>query len=166
MNSSWVQRKINECDWGIILITTVLFGIGLLALASATNQATGEISNVFQKQIIWGILGFGGLFTVYLVQKKYFYEWSYIIYGIVLFGLIMTLFFGTGANSMRWFRIGPFQLQPSEFMKIALILALAKYLSSHRLNLKDPRSLIIPFLLALVPTGVVFQQPDLGTSMV
>ena len=166
MNSSWVQRKINECDWGVILITTILFGIGLLALASATNQATGEISNVFKKQIIWGILGFGGLFTVYFVQKKYFYEWSYIIYGIVLLGLVMTLFFGTGANSMRWFRIGPFQLQPSEFMKIALVLALAKYLSSHRLNLKDPRSLILPFLLALVPTGIVFQQPDLGTSMV
>ena len=167
MNSHWFRKKIAEFDWGIFLIVLILYGIGLIALYSATGQgAESYFRSNFTKQLLWGFLGMTTLWVVYFLQKKFLFEWSYIIYGIMLFILVLTLFFGTGVGSSRWFSFGPLQFQPSEFMKIALILALAKYLSSYRLNVQDPKTLVIPFILTLIPMGIIFQQPDLGTAMV
>lgn len=166
-SNSWIQRKFSDFDWGVFFLVMLLFGVGLVALSSATLQTTGGyLRSNFHKQILWGIIGLGAMFTIYFLQKRILFEWSYIIYGGTLLLLVLTLFFGTGAGSSRWFRFGIFQLQPSEFMKVALVLALAKYLSSHRLNFTDPRVLILPFVLTLVPTMIVFQQPDLGTALV
>ncbi|MCF7803032.1 MAG: rod shape-determining protein RodA [Candidatus Marinimicrobia bacterium] len=167
MNNYWIQKKLSDLDWGILAICLVLFTVGLIALNSATLESSGGyFGNNFHKQILWGLLGLTGLFAIYFLEKKVLFEWSYLIYGVVLVLLVLTLFFGTGAGSSRWFRLGPIQFQPSEFMKIALILALAKYLSSYRLNIQNPQTLAIPFLLTLFPTVIVFQQPDLGTAMV
>lgn len=167
MSNQWFKKKVAELDFGLLIIVFILFGIGLIALYSATGQTDGGyFRNNFQKQVLWGLFGLIGMFALYFLEKKFFFEWSYLIYGGVGVLLILTLLFGTGAGSSRWFRIGFIQIQPSEFMKLALILALAKYLSSYRLNIQSPRALIIPFLLTLAPTAIVFQQPDLGTALV
>lgn len=166
MRSTWLQRKIEEFDWSLLLLSLLLLAVGLIAMYSASGQSEGAQRINFQKQVIWGGLGIGALWSIYLLKKKVIYEWSYILYGVLLIILTLTLFFGTGAGSSRWIEVGPISIQPSEFMKIALVLALAKYLSRHRLNLQQPASLIIPFLLAIIPAALVFKQPDLGTAMV
>lgn len=166
-SNNWIRKKIADFDWGVFFLILVLFSVGLVALNSATAQS-GEsyLRNNFHKQIVWGLIGATAMFSIFFIQKRIIFEWSYIIYGAMLLLLVLTLFFGTGAGSSRWFRLGMFQLQPSEFMKVALVLGLAKYLSSHRLNFNDPKILIVPFILTLVPTAIVFQQPDLGTALV
>lgn len=167
MNSQWLHKKIEQFDWPIFLTVMGLFSVGLIALHSATSQGgSGFLRTNFHKQLLWGVIGLILLCSVYLLEKKIVYEWSYIFYGIIFLLLLVTMAIGTGAGSSRWIQVGGIQFQPSEFMKVALILALAKYLSRHRLNLNSPKMLIIPFLLTLVPTIIVFQQPDLGTAMV
>ncbi len=167
MSHSWFRKKVEEFDWPLLGICVLLLGVGLVAMYSVSSQIEGaQLQGNFHKQVIWALLGFGGLWLVYLLQKKVIYEWSYIIYAALLLVLVLTLFIGTGAGSARWIRIGPVSIQPSEFMKIGVVLALAKYLSQHRLNLNRPTALIIPFALVLVPAAIVFKQPDLGTAMV
>jgi len=167
MNRQWFRKKFSELDPGIVFIVLVLFGIGLVVLHSATGQTdTGYFRSSFHKQILWGIIGLAAMVVIYLLEKKFFFEWSYLIYAVVVVLLVLTLLFGTGAGSNRWFRLGIIQIQPSEFMKLALILALAKYLSSYRLNIQSPKILVIPFVLSIVPAAIVFQQPDLGTALV
>jgi len=163
----WWNKKIQEFDWIAFIIVCALFAIGLVALHSATAQGVeNQIQSNFQKQILWGFIGLFALFTVYFLEKKLVFEWTYVLYGLTLITLAATMVIESGSGSTRWIRLGQFQFQPSEFMKIALILAVAKYLSSHRLDINDPKTLIIPFLLTLIPTAIVFQQPDLGTAMV
>lgn len=167
MNRQWLRKKIEQFDWSIFLVVIALFAVGLIALYSATSQGgSGALRSNFHKQILWGAIGLLLLLGVYLLEKKVLYEWSYIFYGIIFLLLLVTLVVGTGAGSSRWLQVAGIRIQPSEFMKVGLILALAKYLSSHRLNVNNPRILIIPFLLTLLPTAIVFQQPDLGTAMV
>lgn len=167
MNSLWWNKKIQEFDWIAFIVVCALFTVGLVALHSATVQGVGDqLHSNFQKQILWGVFGLIALFSVYFLEKKLVFEWSYILYGLTLIALAATMVIEYGNGSARWIRLGQFQFQPSEFMKIALILAVAKYLSSHRLDINDPKTLIIPFMLTLIPTAIVFQQPDLGTAMV
>ncbi len=167
MNRLWWKKKFEEFDWPTFIIVLLLFGVGLIALFSATSQGEGsQLRTNFHKQILWGILGLTILFTVYFLEKKIIHEWSYIFYGLAFIALLITLIGQSGEGSSRWIRFGFFQIQPSEFMKVGLILALAKYLSTYRLDVKDPKMLILPFLLTLIPTALVFRQPDLGTAMV
>jgi len=167
VNSLWWNKKIQEFDWIAFIVVCALFTVGLVALHSATVQGVGDqLHSNFQKQILWGVFGLIALFSVYFLEKKLVFEWSYILYGLTLIALAATMVIEYGNGSARWIRLGQFQFQPSEFMKIALILAVAKYLSSHRLDINDPKTLIIPFMLTLIPTAIVFQQPDLGTAMV
>ena len=71
------------------------------------------------------------------------------------------------AGTHRWLYVGlPFTLQPSEFVKICTITALARYLSDHNLQMKKFTSVIIPIILVLFPTIIILQQPDLGTAII
>jgi len=167
MNNSWIESKIDQFDWSLFGLSLVLLTVGLIAMYSAAGQTEGaQLQNNFQRQLLWAGLGMGVLSVAYLVQKKVIYEWSYVFYAVSFLLLCLTLFLGQGAGSSRWIELGPFQVQPSEVMKIALIVALAKYLSGHRRDLDHPRNLVVPFLLTLVPMAIVFKQPDLGTAMV
>ncbi|HKJ69704.1 MAG TPA: rod shape-determining protein RodA [bacterium] len=167
MNNQWWKKKFEEFDWPTFIIVLLLFSVGLIALYSATSQGEGSQLRInFQKQILWGVIGLTILFTVYFLEKKVIHEWSYIFYGLAFIALLITLVIDTGDGASRWIRFGFIQIQPSEFMKVALILALAKYLSTYRLDIGAPKILIVPFLLTLLPTAIVFRQPDLGTAMV
>tara|TARA_Y100000758_G_C16036840_1_gene416760 strand:- start:516 stop:1439 length:924 start_codon:yes stop_codon:yes gene_type:complete len=93
-------------------------------------------------------------------------RWAYVIYAVTLVALVSVEAFGfIGMGAQRWISFGWFQIQPSELMKIALILALARYF--HRTILEDARRpllLIAPILMVMAPTILVLRQPDLGTA--
>ena len=110
-SNNWIRKKIADFDWGVFFLIIVLFSVGLVALNSATAQS-GEsyLRNNFHKQIVWGLIGATAMFSIFFIQKRIMFEWSYIIYGATLLLLVLTLFFGTGAGSSRWFRLGMFQL--------------------------------------------------------
>ena len=157
-------QKIQHLGWGLVFLIVILACIGFLSLYSA---AGGDINPWASKQILRFVVGLGGMLFVALVDIKYWYRLTYPIYVIGFFLLIVVEVIGhTGMGAQRWINLGFIQLQPSEFMKIAVIMALAKYfhLASSE-DIKNIRFLIPAAILILMPVALVLLQPDLGTAI-
>jgi rod shape determining protein RodA len=108
------------------------------------------------------------LVAVSMVDIRFWMRAAYPAYGIAFLLLVVVQIAGhTGNGSERWIQVGPLQLQPSELMKIALVLALSRYL--HGLSVEDvskPLKLVIPLLMILIPAVLVLKQPNLGTATI
>jgi rod shape determining protein RodA len=107
------------------------------------------------------------MFIVAVVDIRVWMRYAYVIYAVAVLMLVAVDVIGhIGMGAQRWLRLGPLQVQPSEVMKMALVLALARYF--HRVNIEDigrPVFLIAPLLMVLVPVALVMKQPDLGTAV-
>jgi len=161
------KRLIKDFDKTIFIIVFILCIIGLLALHSATKvrDLTFVESFVF-KQMSWIVLGAVLLILIINISYQKFIDISYILYGINIILLVLVLIMGRERlGAQRWFTIGNFTLQPSEFIKINFILVLANYLGSKKENLKNLRGFIAPLVLLGIPFLLVLIQPDLGTAL-
>lgn len=161
------KKLIKDFDKAILAIVFILCLIGLLTLYSSTKVRDLSFAESFVfKQISW--IAFGALLLLLIVNISYqkFIDISYFLYAINIILLILVLIMGRERlGAQRWFTIGNFTLQPSEFIKINFILTLANYLGSKKGNLEDPRGLIVPLMLLGVPFLLVLIQPDLGTAL-
>ena len=157
------ERKfIARFDWVLLFLTLLLAGVGLVNLYSAASE-----SGIHLRQLSHLGIGLAALVLVVAIPYQRIYSAAYFLYALNILALLTVLFLGTvGGGSRRWLSFGPFNFQPSETMKITLILALAKYCHAKEnigfLNLKN---LIIPLLLIVIPAGLVMKQPDLGTAL-
>jgi rod shape determining protein RodA len=159
--------KFTRGDYTMILVVCLLIIIGMTAIYSASYQVeTSSIKNNFSKQIIWFLVGLGLMVITILIPMRFINTIAYGLYGCSIIALIMTFFSSHIADVHRWITIGSFQIQPSEFVKISVLLALSKYLSQERRNLENLREIGIAFLIILVPFGLIVKQPDLGTALV
>jgi len=152
----------------MVIFVTLLCAFGLVALYSASLHAE---QSFFQKavgrQLLWLIFGIILATIVFFVQKKLIYEWAYLLYAIGLILIVVPFFIGSiKAGTHRWIELGPFNLQPSEVMKILLVLAVAKYLSSTEIPTSDFRIMLLPIAATLIPMAIIFNQPDLGTAII
>ncbi|UCC66690.1 MAG: rod shape-determining protein RodA [Deltaproteobacteria bacterium] len=160
---SWAQL-----DGKLIILTLVLMTIGIVNLYSATINLPGGEFPFYQRQLFWlGIGVFFGL-LVFLADYRYYEEFAYPIYLLALLSIVSVLIYGiVVGGAQRWIRIGFFNLQPSELMKIALILALARHFARYEMREGyGLRDLIIPAVITLLPTLLIAKQPDLGTALV
>ena len=159
-----LREKIRQINMSLLSLITVVSCIGFLTLYSA---AQGSLEPWALKQMIRFVLGMGLLLTAALVDIRSWMRYSYNFYGISVLLLVAVQIHGTvGMGAQRWIDLGFIQLQPSELMKVALIMALARYF--HGQAPEDFRrltTLIIPLLMVLVPVGLVLKQPDLGTAL-
>ncbi len=159
------RRLVQYFDWGLLAITLMIAGIGLMLLYSAVN--TGGIRCIlYYKQMIWLFAGFFFMILSFVFNYKYLDKWSLLIYTLCILSLIFVHIFGKEAGgSTRWLAIGPVSIQPSEPVKLGVIIILAKYFSNRAkatgLNLQD---LILPMVLTGIPFLLVAAQPDLGTA--
>ena len=154
-------------DYSLVLAVMMLLVIGILMIHSASTGDNLESSTIWQKQIVWSVLSISIMLGMVLIPFKAIYALSYVIYGLFLVLLLMTELFGSmGGGSERWLALGPIRIQPSEFMKIAAILALARFLSEKKNAPTGYSKVILPALIVMVPTAIVLKQPDLGTSLV
>jgi len=113
------------------------------------------------------IIGLLAILAIFFMQRKLLFDGAFILYWIGIALIIAPYFIGNSvAGANRWIVLGLFHFQPSEFMKIIVIIGIARYLSKNDLVISDFKSLIIPLLLALLPLVIVLKQPDLGTSMI
>ena len=155
--------KLGRVSWGLIALTTVIASIGLGMLYSA---ADGNMAPWASQHLIRFATGLGMLLGIGFINIRIWMRWAYVIYAVTLVALVSVEAFGfIGMGAQRWISFGWFQIQPSELMKIALILALARYF--HRTILEDARRpllLIAPILMVMAPTILVLRQPDLGTA--
>ena len=156
--------KIRGLSWGLVLLISAIAAIGLAMLYSAAN---GHLHPWAARRMVRFAAALVLMIAAALVDLRHWFRSAYWIYaGALLLVLAVSLHGTIGMGARRWIDIGGFELQPSEIMKIALILALARYF--HGLRAEDAgrlRYLVAPALLVAVPTVLVLKQPDFGTAM-
>ena len=159
-----LAQKFWQVNWALVLLVTMAASIGFAMLYSAAN---GNLSPWASKQIVVFSVGLLMMLTIAVIDIRFWIRYAYVFYAITLGLLVYVEFFGTEINNaQRWIKFGGFQFQPSEFMKITLIMVLARYF--HRLNIEvigRPHFLIIPLLLIAAPVLLIQRQPDLGTAL-
>jgi rod shape determining protein RodA len=158
-----IPQKLRQLNWGLILLITLIAAVGFAMLYSA---ASGNWSPWAERQVVRYAIGLAMAICIALVDLRWLMKWSYAVYGVVLAMLAAVEVAGEiGMGAQRWIDFRIFQLQPSELMKIALVLALARYF--HGLTHEDvgrPHFLLIPLAMVAAPVILVLRQPDLGTA--
>jgi len=158
-------EKMLEVNWGLVLLIAVVACIGL---AMQYSVAGGHLQPWAQPQGIRFLIGLAILIGVSLIDIRFWMRAAYPAYAIAFLLLIVVQVAGhVGLGAERWIQIGPIQLQPSELMKIALVLALSRYL--HGMSVEDvsrPLRLIVPLIMIVVPAVLVLKQPNLGTATI
>ena len=155
-------QKILDVNWLLVLLVTLVAAIGFAMLYSA---ADGSVSPWASRQMARFAIGLVMMVAIALVDVRFWLRHAYVIYALALALLLAVEVMGTiGMGARRWVDLGFFQLQPAEVVKIALVLALARYF--HGISHEDigrPILLIPPLAMALAPIALV--QPDLGTAV-
>ena len=142
--------------------------ISIICIYSSQDLLSSTYNTLYIKQILWYIVGFIFIFIISNLKNEFIYKKSYILYIIGNLLLLIVLFLGTESNGARcWFTIPSIgSFQPSEFMKIVLILVLSNELSKHenmQKNLKNELKLILKcFIIVLIPSFLIFLEPDTG----
>lgn len=159
-----LMRKLWQINWSLVVILATLTGIGLAMLYSAAN---GQWHPWASAQSYRVGLGFTALIVIALINLRFVFKVAYPVYVVALAMLVAVEFVGeVRMGAQRWLDLKFLLLQPSEVMKIALVLALARYF--HALNIDDvsrPSYLVVPLLMVLLPVALVLKQPDLGTAI-
>jgi len=162
------RRLFIHFDWTLLGIVLTIALVGILNLYSATAKIEMSGTPLYLKQIFWLLIGLAMMLTIAFIEYRFYSDFAYIVYSIALFLLILVLGYGLiTSGAQRWMKIGPLSFQPSEFVKISLILALAKFFHqpSHPKGYAL-RQLLLPFLLLLLPMILILKQPDLGTAII
>jgi len=162
------RRLLIHFDWVLLFLVLLIALGGILNLYSAAQSLTSAGGKpLFMKQLYW--LGVGLVFmgVTAAVDYRFMVRHAYWIYGGIIVLLLLVLFFGTIANgSQRWLSLGGLSLQPSEFVKIGLILVLTRYIKENQIGeAYEIRNLIIPLGLVAIPVFLIARQPDLGTAL-
>ena len=157
-----IFQLLLRLPWLLLLSTTVLVFIGALALYSASE---GSWAPWAERQLLRAAIGTVMLLLVAFIPTRWLYNWSYLGIILIVFVLAALPFVGIGVGATRWIAMGPFNFQPSEPAKLAVIVALARYLSSQTPEQMQSIFTYFPVLaLIAVPFSLVLIQPDLGTS--
>ena len=162
------RRLIRYFDW-VLLGLTIIFGfLGLVILYSAVMAGDPGTQRILCiKQLVWYSVGLVLMIASFLFNYKMLERWAHAIYVICIMLLIVVLFFGSYAGgARRWLILGPVSIQPSEIVKIAVIIILARYYSKHaNIGGLTLRELVTPLIFTLIPFALIVNQPDLGTAI-
>ncbi len=156
--------KLQNLNWGMVVLIVLIASVGFTALYSA---AGGSFEPWASKQMMRFAIGCMGMIVIALIDVKWWFRFTWPYYaGVFVLLVIVEIIGHIGMGAQRWINLGFMQLQPSELMKIAVVMALARYF--HAATLDDMRRLtflVFPALIVFAPVGMVMLQPDLGTSM-
>lgn len=161
------NSSYREFDKVLFASAMLVFIFGLLALYSATQaKALPFGESYLLRQLNWMLVGAIFLILVVIISYQSIIDISYVLYGLNIVLLILVLILGhVRLGAQRWFSIGAFTFQPSEFLKLNLILVLSNYVGSKKDEMGSLNSMFMPLLLFAVPTALVLMQPDLGTAL-
>ncbi len=165
-------RIMPPLAWIMLLPAVVLTAVGLMGVY-ASEAGAGDLPEQTLRQLMFlaiGIIGFG---LIQVIGYREIGRWSYFLFGVTLVALVLLLvarkvdlspFIVPKRNTYRWILIGPINIQVSEYAKFVYIVALAYYLR-YRTNYRSVGGLLMPFILTLIPVGLILKEPDLGTSI-
>lgn len=163
------RRLVSHFDWTVLALAIGLVCLGVLTIYSATYSVTEHrASGLAMKQFYWFLFGFGAMVAAATLDYHHIDNIAYPLYGMTLVLLTVVYFTGhSGGGSQRWIHLGFFTLQPSEVAKLAIVLALTKFLQYDEppggYRLQD---LWVPFLLVGPLAVLTLIQPDLGTAII
>ncbi len=165
------QKFRRQFDWFFCVLLLLLIAIGLTNLYSATRSASRDsfTQQFFTQQIGWFVLGIGAFILAALIDFRFLQKQSLWIYIILAILLLLVLFKGKSSHgARRWLEIGNTPIQPSEFIKIGIILVCAKLFSGDSFDLEFRP---LPYALAwhaiwIIPAALIMRQPDLGTALI
>ena len=159
------RQKLRRLNWELVLLIVLTASIGFAMLYSAAN---GSFDPWASRQISRFSVGLAMMLVVALIDIRFWLRAAYPIYGACLALLAAVEIMGSiGMGAQRWLDLGFFQLQPSEVMKVTVVLALARYF--HGFDVDEAgrlRNLWVPVLIVAAPIALVLRQPDLGTAAV
>ena len=161
------EKRFKNTDWVVLIICLALFGIGLVALYSATQSSELD---AFKKQIQWALFSIPFIVIVYFVDYKLIVKFAPVLYMIFVLLLVGVLFTKPINGAKSWYKIGEFfAIQPSELAKIIVIMFMSFIL--YKLQLKGKREINKPWKLLVyfafwgLPIFLIYKQPDLGTAL-
>ena len=166
------QRKNRlKLDWIIISIYLLLvgFGVGNILSSSISGEEIYlfDFTKLYGKQFIYAFISLFVGFIVISIDVKFYERFSSLFYLLSLILLICLFLFGKRVNgALSWFPIGSFNLQPSEFVKITVALAVSKYISDYQTDLRKISDQAKLFLIILIPILIIISQNDTGSSIV
>jgi len=161
---NWLE-KLREVNWRLVLLITLIASIGI---AMQYSMAGGHLEPWAAPQMVRFAIGLLLLIAAALVDIRVWLALAYPAYLVSFLLLVAVEMVGhVGLGAQRWIEIGPIQIQPSELMKIALVLALARYL--HGMALEDiskPHRLLVALIMIAAPAVLVLKEPNLGTATI
>ena len=157
-------QKVRSFD-GLLIIS--ILALGIIGIISMYSSDGGQFSYYTKSHIIRFVIFFLLMLFLSFIRIKFWYSIGYFFYLVVVFLLIFASFYGiTASGSQRWISLYFINLQPSELMKIAIIIFFAKFYHRMQVNTANKfRNLLTPIIVLLVPMFLVLTQPDLGTSI-
>ena len=162
-----IWQKIKSSPLTMLIPVLFLLILGLLSLYSIATLQIQAPPNAFSKQLYFLIPSFIMLIIMTILSKRLIHKYIYFIYILSILAVSLPFLGDKVSGTYRWINFGlPFALQPSELSKWIIVLALARYLSDHNLQMNHFNANILPFIIAFIPTIIVLNQPDLGTAFV
>ena len=163
-NMMTFAEKLSRFSWGLFVPMCMVLAISIVVLYSAGG---GNWRPYALSQLMKIILAFGVFFVAAFTNIKLWIKSAYVIYAVALIMIILVTFVGhTGMGAQRWLNLGFIHIQPSELIKIALVLALARYFAwFNSVELGQFKNYLVPIMLLLVPFALIVAQPDLGTAL-
>ncbi len=156
------RRIASRFDWPLLLLVSVIVGVGLLNLYSATYRTPH--STKFTQQVWWVLVGISVFSFMTFLDYRTLIRLTWIILGIATIATATVFVMAQIKGSQRWIGFGPMRFQPSEFAKIAIILALAKTIEDRDAGHLTGYGLIAPLIAIVTPVGLIALQPDLGSA--
>lgn len=160
-----LPEKFFSISWPFVLM---LFLVGMIGFLSLYSAAGGNIDKWAGPHIIRFAIGLVGLVIAAMIDIRLWMRFAYVLYGVSVLLLVFVEIKGhIGMGAQRWIDLGFIRIQPSELMKISLVLALARFFHGLTADeIKNPVFILPPLGLALLPVGLVFLQPNLGTAAI
>ncbi len=163
-NMMTFSEKLSRFSWAMFIPMCIVLAISIMVLYSAGGGGWRPFA---LSQLIKIILGFVVFFAAAFTNIKTWVKSAYLFYVIALIMIVMVTFFGhTGMGAQRWLNLGIIHIQPSELIKIALVMALGRYFAwMNSVELTQLKNYVVPACMLLVPFMLIVMQPDLGTAL-
>lgn len=159
-----VNKISSGIDWLLVLFMIPVLGAGLITMKSFTGE-----TSFFNHQLMWIGISSLFLFSFSFIDFRFLKRTNILVALFILFSLLLFLLFflgHTAKGAQSWFSLGGFSFQPSDMMKLVVILMLAKYFSRRHIEIGNFKHIIISGLYALIPFLLVFFQPDFGSAII
>lgn len=161
------RRLLSYFEWPLLVLALAVTGVGLVTIMSATHHTDRLLTPHVVRQAVFAGMGLVGLVLAVSVDYRWLNRHAYLFYAAVILALLAVPLIGiSGGGARRWLALGPVGVQPSEFMKVALVVVLAHVLHRAAGERRLPlRYLIWPAFLIGLPAMLILKQPDLGSAI-